>query len=129
MSTTQVRTYLNEMKLPGMAVALEKTTADATADSWSYTEFLDVLLQAEQDSREKRRSQSRIKASKLKLHPAFEDFDFTASRSITKAQIKELYALKWVDRFSSSDKPGSARPLSRRRRVSRRARTEKMCSS
>ena len=97
MSTTQVRTYLNEMKLPGMAVALEKTTADATADSWSYTEFLDVLLQAEQDSREKRRSQSRIKASKLKLHPAFEDFDFAASRSITKAQIKELYALKWVE--------------------------------
>ena len=30
------------------------------------------------------------------LRPAFEDFDFTASRSITKAQIKELYSLQWL---------------------------------
>lgn len=97
MSTIQVKTFLNELRLPGMAGALEKTTTDATAEAWSYTQYLDVLLQAEQDDREKRKAASRIKASKLRLHPAFEDFDFTANRSITKAQIKELYALKWAD--------------------------------
>lgn len=97
MSTTQVKQLLSEMKLTGMASTLEKTLADAAADSWSYSEFLDVLLQKELDTRDKRKALNRIKASKLKLQPAFEDFDFTANRSVTKAQIKELYALKWVE--------------------------------
>lgn len=88
---------MSEMKLAGMTAVLEKTVADATQDSWSYTEFMDVLLQAEADHREERKAKSRIKASKLKIQASFEDFDFTANRSITKAQVKEIYALKWVE--------------------------------
>ncbi len=41
-------------------------------------------------------SANRIKAAKFTLRPAFEDIDFTASRSISKAQIKELYGLQWL---------------------------------
>ncbi|MEO5970554.1 MAG: IS21-like element helper ATPase IstB [Bdellovibrionia bacterium] len=97
MSTVQVKTLMSEMKLAGMIKALEKTMADATQDSWSYSEFIDVLLQAESDYREEKKSQSRIKASKLRIRASFEDFDFTANRSITKTQIKEIYSLKWVE--------------------------------
>ena len=39
---------------------------------------------------------SRIKAAKFTLRPAFEDIDFTASRSISKAPIKELYGMQWL---------------------------------
>lgn len=85
------------MKLPGMAAVFEKTLAEATGDKWSYTEFFDTLLQAEFDCREQRKACNRVKAAKFKLRPAFEDFDFTANRSITKAQIKEIYNLKWVE--------------------------------
>ncbi len=97
MSAVQVRALMSEMKLAGMAGATEKAIADATQDSWSYTEFLDVLLQAESDHRDERKAKSRIKASKLKLQASFEDFDFGANRSITKAQVKEIYGLKWVE--------------------------------
>lgn len=97
MSEVQVRSLMSEMKLAGMAGAIEKTLADATQDSWSYTELLDVLLQAESDYREERKAKSRIKASKLKQQASFEDFDFQANRSITKAQVKEIYGLKWVE--------------------------------
>ena len=31
------------------------------------------------------------------MRPAFEDFDFTAKRSITKAEIKEIYTLGWLN--------------------------------
>lgn len=86
-----------EMKLIGMADAFEKTIKDATEDKWSYGEFLDTLLQAEADHREERKSSRRIKAAKFKIRANFEDFDFTANRSITKAQIKEIYSLKWVE--------------------------------
>ena len=88
---------MSEMKLTGMLAVVEKTMTDATQDSWSYSEFIDVLLQAEADSRELKKSQRRIQASRLKIRASFEDFDFTANRSITKAQVKEIYTLKWVE--------------------------------
>jgi len=96
MSEVQVKGLMATLKLAGMAAVLEKTVTAAQADSWSYTEFVDVLLQSEADHREERKSKNRIKASKLRIEASFEDFDFTANRSITKAQVKELYTLKWV---------------------------------
>lgn len=63
-------------------------TAVATRDQTSYAEFL--------DTRQERKTGYRIKAAKLTLRPAFEDIDFTASRSISKAQIKELYGMQWL---------------------------------
>lgn len=97
MSTAQVKNLMAEMKLSGMIENFEKTITDATEDKWSYTEFLDVLLQAEADWRDERKSVRRIKAAKFKIRANFEDFDFTANRSVTKPQIKEIYSLKWVE--------------------------------
>lgn len=61
-------------------------------------EILDVLTQAEADYRDRRRALRRLKASKIRNHAAsFEDFDFTAKRSLTKAQLKEIYSLQWLE--------------------------------
>jgi DNA replication protein DnaC len=54
------------------------------------------MLQAESDFRTERKIKRRIKAAKFALRPSFEDFDLTANRSITKAQIKDLYSLHWL---------------------------------
>jgi DNA replication protein DnaC len=54
------------------------------------------MLQAELDYRQERKTGYRIKAARFTLRPSFEDFDFTAERSITKAQIKEIYSLTWL---------------------------------
>jgi DNA replication protein DnaC len=91
MSTAIAKNLMADMKLLGMFAAFEQGVADATRDQTSYSEFLDTLLQAEADYRQERKTGSRIKAAKFTLRPAFEDIDFTASRSISKAQIKELY--------------------------------------
>jgi DNA replication protein DnaC len=96
MSMTQVRQLMQSLKLHGMAGSLEKAIEDARKDEWTMEEMVDVLLQAEADFRERRRTQSRIKASKLKPSAAFEDYDFTAKRSLTKAQLKEIYSLSWL---------------------------------
>ncbi|MBK7250678.1 MAG: ATP-binding protein [Gammaproteobacteria bacterium] len=85
-----------EMKLLGMLGAVDKALHDATREKTSYSELLDTLLQAEADYRQERKTGYRIKAAKFTLRPAFEDIDFTASRSISKAQIKELYGLQWL---------------------------------
>jgi DNA replication protein DnaC len=97
MSVAQVKNFMSELKLTGMSNIFEETVKDATENSWTHSEFLDVLLQSESDWREERKIKIRIKNSKLKMNSSFEDFDFTTNRSITKAQIKEIYTLKWIE--------------------------------
>jgi DNA replication protein DnaC len=96
MSTAIARNLMADMKLLGMLGAFDKVLTDATRDQSSYSELLDALLQAEADYRQERKTGYRIKAAKFTLRPAFEDIDFTASRSISKTQIKELYSLQWL---------------------------------
>ena len=96
MSTAIAKNMMAEMKLLGMLGAFDKVLTDCTRDQSSYSELLDALLQAEADYRQERKTGYRIKAAKFTLRPAFEDIDFTASRSITKTQIKELYSLQWL---------------------------------
>jgi DNA replication protein DnaC len=97
MSTAIAKNLMAEMKLLGMLGTFEKALSDATRDQISYSEFLDMLLQAEADYRQERKTGYCVKAAKFTLRPAFEDIDFTASRSISKAQIKELYSLHWLN--------------------------------
>ena len=96
MSTAVARNLMAEMKLLGMLGTFDQAIAEATRDQSSYTDVIDVLLQAEADYRQERKTGYRIKAAKFTLRPAFEEIDFTASRSISKAQIKELYSLQWL---------------------------------
>jgi DNA replication protein DnaC len=96
MSTAIAKNLMAEMKLLGMLAAFDTVLSEATRDQSAFSEFIDALLQAECDYRQERKTGYRIKAAKFTLRPAFEDIDFTASRSITKTQIKELYALQWL---------------------------------
>src|SRR5690349_16379575 len=96
MSAAVARNLMVEMKMFGMMEIFENAVNEATRDQTSYAEFLDVLLQAEADYRAERKTRNRIKAARFTLRPTFEDFDFTASRSISKAQIKEIYSLGWL---------------------------------
>lgn len=96
MSTAIARNLMAEMKLAGMLAAFDKVVADATRDQVSYTEFLDALLQAEADYRGERVAQRRLKAAKLPTRVSLDDFDYTARRSITKAQIREIQGLGWL---------------------------------
>jgi DNA replication protein DnaC len=96
MSTAIARNLMAEMKLIGMFDAFDRLVTEATRHQWSCTDFLDAILQAENDFRTERKTKRRIKAAKFALRPTFEDFDFTANRSITRAQIKDLYSLHWL---------------------------------
>jgi DNA replication protein DnaC len=97
MSIAIAKNHMAEMNMLGMLSVLDKTLTEATRDKISYTEFADILLQAEADYRQDRKTTNRIKAAKFTVRPALEDFDFTAKRSITKAEIKEIYTLGWLN--------------------------------
>jgi DNA replication protein DnaC len=97
MSIAIAKNHMAEMNMLGMLAVLDQTLTEATRDKISYTEFADILLQAEADYRQDRKTTNRIKAAKFTVRPALEDFDFTAKRSITKAEIKEIYTLGWLN--------------------------------
>lgn len=97
MAHAQLKNLMAEMRFYGMLSSLDKTLAQATSEGWSFAELLDVLLQAQYDFKENKKVENRIKASKLRIKPELEDFDFTAKRTVTKAQVKNLYDLKWIN--------------------------------
>jgi len=97
MSTAVAKNLMAEMKLLGMLAAFDQALTNATRDQTGCSEFVDTLLQAETDYRQEKRTGNRIKVAKFAMRSAFEDIDFTASRSITKAQIKDLYSLQWLN--------------------------------
>src|SRR6185312_4360379 len=88
MSIAIARNLMAEMKLIGMIDAFDRLSTEATREQWSCTDFLDAMLQAESDFRAERKTKRRIKAAKFAMRPSFEDFDFTASRSITKRRSR-----------------------------------------
>lgn len=96
MSIAMVKNQLAEMKLLGMLGVLDNALAEATRDQLSSSELLNQLVQAEVDYRQQRKTANRIKAARFRDRPAFEDFDFTAKRSLTRAQIKEIQSLDWL---------------------------------
>jgi len=96
MSTAVARNLMAEMQLTGMLASFERVVAAATRDQIAYTEFLDALLQAELDARAERASLRRLKAAKLPIRVTLDDFDYTAKRSITKTQIREIQSLGWL---------------------------------
>jgi DNA replication protein DnaC len=96
MSTAITRNLMAELKLLGMSQAFDQAVIDATAHQWSCTEFFDVLLQAEADHRGLHKTRRLINAARLSRKACFEDFDYAAKRSITKAQVKELHSLHWL---------------------------------
>jgi len=96
MGIVQSQNLMTELKFTGMQNAYEPTLATATQQQWSHTDFLDQLLQAEYEHREQRKTKTRIQNAKLRCLASFEDFDYTANRSITKTQVKELASLSWL---------------------------------
>lgn len=95
-TTSHIKNQLQELKLTGMLENLDATLAEAVSEGQSMTDVLATLLQAESDWRHEQLIGRRIKGAKLKNKPSLEDFDFTAKRSITKTQVKELYKLGWL---------------------------------
>jgi len=97
MSIAIVKNQLADMRLFGMLGVLDNALTDATQHQLSGSELLNQLVQAEVDYRQKQKTANRIKTAKFRDRPAFEDFDFTAKRSISRPQIKEIQSLAWLE--------------------------------
>ena len=96
MSLVQSKNLMSEMKLKGMLYSVEHLLSEATEKDWGHEDFLSAILQSEHDYKKELSIANKIKLSKLRSKPELEDFDYTAKRTLTKTQVKDLYSLNWL---------------------------------
>jgi DNA replication protein DnaC len=87
---------LNELRLTGMAAALEEQLLMPDVDSLSFEDRLALLLEREVTQREDRRLTRLLQLAKLRLSAAVEDLDFRASRGLDRSLVLRLAACDWI---------------------------------
>lgn len=87
----QTITQLHELKLLGMAAALQRQIERPAASDLAFEERLALLVQHECDSRHERHCARLLTQAKLRYpQAAVEDFDTRAGRGIERARFMSL---------------------------------------
>jgi DNA replication protein DnaC len=87
---------LTELRLSGMADALEEQMRMPDIETLSFEDRLGLLLDREVTLREDRRLTRLLQLAKLRLSAAVEDLDFRASRGLDRSLVLRLAACDWV---------------------------------
>src|SRR5437868_9766775 len=85
-----------EMKLLGMLKSMDLRLEESISHGWGPGDFLSALITDENTYRESSRIQRRIKVAGFRTTATFEQLDYTAKRTLTKAMAKDLMQLNYV---------------------------------
>ena len=97
--TTQTLTALRQLKLGGMASALQHQLEQVgTYEGLAFTERLALLVEQECLSREQRKQARLIRQARFKLAACVQDIDYEHPRYVTKAKIARLSQGDWINR-------------------------------
>ncbi len=87
---------LHEMKLTGMAQALEEQGGIPDIADLSFDDRLALLLERESTAREGRRLRRLLQLARLRLQASVEDIDFRTRRGLDKSVFLKLAACDWI---------------------------------
>jgi DNA replication protein DnaC len=87
---------LHELRLSGMAKALEEQSGGPEYEALSFTERLALLVDREAAERDSNRLRIRLKQAKLRLTATIEDIDFRHPRGLDKTLLLALAACTWI---------------------------------
>jgi DNA replication protein DnaC len=97
--TPQTLTRLRDLKLGGMAAALEiQQTQPGTYDDLPFTDRLELLLDRECQTRNHRKQDRLIRQARFKLRACVQDIDYQHPRNLQKAQVVRLAQSDWLAR-------------------------------
>ena len=96
MSQQQTLSALRELKLHGMAEALERQFGSPQLQEGGFDERFAMLVDAERVARDNRRLTRLLKQARLKLNACAEDIDYRASRGIDRHQVSSLLGCDWI---------------------------------
>lgn len=89
-------TQLHELRLTGMAAALEQQLATGDASPLSFEDRLGLLIQHELCHRSNSRLAQRLRWARLPITACLEDLDTRTPRGLTAAQLAQVTDLAWI---------------------------------
>ena len=96
---TQTLTQLRQLKLGGMATALQNQLEQVgTYEGLPFIERLSLLLDHENIGREQRKQERLIRQAHFKLRACVQDIDYQHPRNIKKSQLAQLAQGDWINR-------------------------------
>jgi DNA replication protein DnaC len=97
--STQSLTQLRQLKLSGMALALQTQLEQVgTYEGLPFIERLNLLLDQETLTREQRKQDRLIRQAQFRLRASLQDIDYQHPRNITPTQIAQLAQGDWINR-------------------------------
>jgi len=93
----RVRLGLERLRLQRMAEVLQRVCEEASREHLSYLDFLDQLLQEEQNARDARNVEIKTRLARLPYHKTMADFDYSFQPSVDKKHIAELLTLRFIE--------------------------------
>jgi DNA replication protein DnaC len=88
---------LREMRLLGMADALEQQMSTGVWVELPFEDRLSSLVESETNRRKNRRIANILRTSHLRYQAAPEDIDYSPSRSLDKSVVLSLVRCEWVE--------------------------------
>jgi len=102
MQNQQTLQQLRNLKLTGMAIALEQQqTQLATHDELGFEERLSLLVDREMTHRSNNKVSRLLNAAKLKIQANPEDIDYTHPRGLMKNQFASLLSSAWIQQHNN----------------------------
>ncbi len=92
-----LRQQLGYLKLPFIQANFEELARQAAQNQCSHMDFLCRLIEGEAHEHRDRATQRRIQQARFPVIKTLEQFDFTWPAKINRAQVQNLFRLKFVE--------------------------------
>ena len=97
--TTQTMTRLRDLKLSGMATALEQQLQQIdTFEALPFIERLSLLLEQEQSLRENRKQQRLTRQARFRVNASVQEIDYQKDRNLKRDVVARLAQGDWIER-------------------------------
>ena len=88
---------IRQMKAPRIAQGVSRVAEQARNQSWSYEDFLAVLLEQEVLARQAQGGEARIRAARFPARKTVDDFDFSYQTSVRQQVVLHLATLSFIE--------------------------------
>jgi DNA replication protein DnaC len=98
-SITHLQEQLRSLQLSETANYLPTLIQQAEAEDWTYRTFLSQMMNYEQQRREQKQLEKRLKWASFPFQKILDEFDLQEQQSLSKKQLNQLREFTWLDQL------------------------------
>lgn len=98
-SLEQLQQQLRTLRLSETAEYLPTVIQRAESENWTYKTFLSYLVEHEQQCRDQKQIERRMKLASFPFYKTLDDYHIQEQRSLTHKQLNQLKELTWLDQL------------------------------